>query len=218
MTFDEALQEIGAAPGSSLDEIRRAYLRKTRTWNPATDPDGLRRLREAYELLQAELSQAPPATPPEAPVQPTAEPLPEAPDPQERRAPWIVIEPVAEKPVAFQWFTLIAGGLFLATALWFWSSGRPDPISTDPPPSATSAVKKMCTPWPSERDMKWICRESKLLLDQVAKGECADARRSLSNLQESWARRQGPLRDAVVQSLLEREVAGCRNLWDPWAR
>src|SRR5262245_7216010 len=52
MTHDEAFKEIGVPPGSSLEEIRRAYLRKTRTWNPAADPDGLRRLREAHDFLQ----------------------------------------------------------------------------------------------------------------------------------------------------------------------
>jgi hypothetical protein len=52
MTVDEALQEIEAAPGASPDEIRRAYLRKLKTRHPATDPEGFRRLREAFELLQ----------------------------------------------------------------------------------------------------------------------------------------------------------------------
>jgi hypothetical protein len=207
MTLDEAFQEIGVEPGSSLEEIRRTYLRKTRTWNPAADPDGLRRLHAAFGLLQAEIEQNPPA-------EPIAGLYPGSSAPQGQAA-RIMIQPGAEKPVIFQWFTLAAGGLFLAVALWFWLSGPPKEISTAPPPSATTAVNKLCTPWPKDLDMKWICRESKVLLDHVAKGECADARTSLGELVEHWGRQQMTMRDVAVQSLLEKEVAHCRNYWDP---
>lgn len=52
MTYDEALREIGVAPGSSQEEIRRAYLRLVKTRKPETDPEGFRLLREAFELLR----------------------------------------------------------------------------------------------------------------------------------------------------------------------
>ena len=52
MTFDEAFQEIGVVPGSSQEEIRRAYLRLVKARKPEVDPEGFRRLREAYELLR----------------------------------------------------------------------------------------------------------------------------------------------------------------------
>jgi curved DNA-binding protein CbpA len=59
MTVDEALREIGVAPGSNQEEIRRAYLRLVKVRKPETDPEGFRRLREAFELLR-DLPEAPP--------------------------------------------------------------------------------------------------------------------------------------------------------------
>lgn len=59
MTYDEALREIGVAPGSSQEEIRRAYLRLIKVRKPETDPEGFLRLREAFELLRG-LPEAPP--------------------------------------------------------------------------------------------------------------------------------------------------------------
>lgn len=51
MTIEEAFEEIGIPPGNGPDEIRRAYLRKLKTRKPEVDPEGFRRLREAFELL-----------------------------------------------------------------------------------------------------------------------------------------------------------------------
>lgn len=71
MTIEEAFEEIGLPPGTGPDEIRRAYLRKLKTRKPEVDPEGFRRLREAYELLTENpfLSTAMAARPPEpAPV------------------------------------------------------------------------------------------------------------------------------------------------------
>lgn len=51
MTFEEALQELEIGPESDPDEIRRAYLRKLKTRKPEVDPEGFRRLRGAYDLL-----------------------------------------------------------------------------------------------------------------------------------------------------------------------
>jgi hypothetical protein len=53
VTLDEARAELGIDPSASPDEARRAYLRGIKTRKPETDPEGFRRLREAYERLTA---------------------------------------------------------------------------------------------------------------------------------------------------------------------
>lgn len=80
MTIEEAFEEIGLAPGSSPDEIRRAYLRKLKTRKPEVDPEGFRRLREAYELLteNAEVLSLV-ATAPPAELVPAGRPLQDTP-------------------------------------------------------------------------------------------------------------------------------------------
>ncbi len=51
MTLDEARRELGIDASATPEETRRAYLRGVKIRKPETDPEGFRRLREAYELL-----------------------------------------------------------------------------------------------------------------------------------------------------------------------
>jgi len=46
---------LGIAPGTPLerDQVRRHYMRKLRVHSPERDPEGFRRLRDAYELIQS---------------------------------------------------------------------------------------------------------------------------------------------------------------------
>lgn len=53
MTFDEALHELAIDATTSPEEARRAYLRLLRNRKPDVDPEGFRRLREAYEIVRA---------------------------------------------------------------------------------------------------------------------------------------------------------------------
>lgn len=50
--IDEALTELGIDAFTTRDEARRAYLRLLKTRKPETDPEGFRRLREAFELAR----------------------------------------------------------------------------------------------------------------------------------------------------------------------
>ena len=54
MELKEALVELGLDPADRHDEatVRRAYLKGVKVRKPETDPEGFRRLREAYELLR----------------------------------------------------------------------------------------------------------------------------------------------------------------------
>lgn len=65
----EAFEELGLDATASNDDIRRAYLRLLKTRKPEHDPEGFKRLREAYELsksvassglMEPESSAAPP--------------------------------------------------------------------------------------------------------------------------------------------------------------
>jgi hypothetical protein len=53
VTLADALVELGVAATATPEEIRRAYLRLLKTRKPETDPDGFRRLREAYEAASS---------------------------------------------------------------------------------------------------------------------------------------------------------------------
>lgn len=62
MTHDEALRELGLDAGATPDQIRRAYARGVKTRKPEVDPDGFRRLREAYEVAAGRGETAAPVT------------------------------------------------------------------------------------------------------------------------------------------------------------
>ncbi len=53
MTFAEALGELGLTSGAAPEAIRAAYLKLLRVRKPDRDPEGFRRLREAYERIQS---------------------------------------------------------------------------------------------------------------------------------------------------------------------
>jgi len=55
VTLDEALAELEIDRAAGTDGARRAYLRLLKTRKPETDPAGFMRLREAYELVKADL-------------------------------------------------------------------------------------------------------------------------------------------------------------------
>lgn len=78
MTLEEALKELGLERIDRADEVRAAYLRLLKQRKPEQNPEGFRRLREAYEfavgwferpdgwtLLERELGQARPSGEPE---------------------------------------------------------------------------------------------------------------------------------------------------------
>ncbi|HEX4511695.1 MAG TPA: hypothetical protein VH328_16515, partial [Burkholderiaceae bacterium] len=54
MTVEEALRELGVDAAVGREEIRRAYLRLIKTCKPESDPDGIQRARQAYEVARAE--------------------------------------------------------------------------------------------------------------------------------------------------------------------
>lgn len=64
MTIEEAFEEIGLSPGAPAGEIRRGYLRKLKTRKPEVDPEGFRRLRDAYETLSDRLREDEPEVAP----------------------------------------------------------------------------------------------------------------------------------------------------------
>jgi hypothetical protein len=53
VSFDEALEVLGVEAGADGVAVRRAYLRLVKKHNPERDPDGFRRVREAYEIARA---------------------------------------------------------------------------------------------------------------------------------------------------------------------
>jgi len=52
MTPDDPYRVLGIAPTLDQAVIKRAYFARLRTTPPHQDPDGFRRLRSAYEVLQ----------------------------------------------------------------------------------------------------------------------------------------------------------------------
>jgi len=53
MNRDEAFQILGLPPDADRQQARRAYLRQVKEHKPDEDPEGFRRIREAYELISA---------------------------------------------------------------------------------------------------------------------------------------------------------------------
>lgn len=243
MTRDEALQEIGVPPGSSPEEIRRAYLRKTRTWNPAADPDGLRRLREAHDLLLgASPAQASPAPPPRTysaapqypaapsfqPAAPFYEPPREPVDSWASRAP----EPAPDSS-GRRWLFIFGGGLAVLLVLWFWLSrfqGANDP-STEPltlhpaimPPapgyeSARQGLADLCTG--RKRD-DFFCDTAEAILDATEQHKCSDARdlhKRIARVFNRQERHIDPALELKVDAfgeLLDEEMKRCWKFWNP---
>jgi hypothetical protein len=56
VTFEEGLQVLGVGEDSSADTVRRAYLRLVKQHKPDRDPDGFKRIREAFELVSASIA------------------------------------------------------------------------------------------------------------------------------------------------------------------
>src|SRR5687767_2314316 len=54
MDFRSALEVLGLADSPELtrDQVRRTYMRKLREFPPERDPEGFKRLREAYESVR----------------------------------------------------------------------------------------------------------------------------------------------------------------------
>jgi hypothetical protein len=77
MIPDDARSLLEVDALATREEIRRAYLRKTKICKPERDPEGFRRLREAYEAALAALEGRAPIAKPPSPVRPTPrEPVP----------------------------------------------------------------------------------------------------------------------------------------------
>ena len=53
MLREEARQVLGVEAGATPEEVRRAYLRAVRSHRPERDPEGFRRVREAFEVLRS---------------------------------------------------------------------------------------------------------------------------------------------------------------------
>lgn len=56
MTFEEALKTLEIEAQATPEQARRAYLKKVKVHRPEQDPEGFRRVREAYEMVAPVLS------------------------------------------------------------------------------------------------------------------------------------------------------------------
>jgi len=81
MQVDVALDVLGLSGEPTAAEVRRAYLRQVKAHPPERDPEGFRRVREAYDRLQAGY-QAPRVAEPEAEPAPL---LPSMPQPAQEQ-------------------------------------------------------------------------------------------------------------------------------------
>lgn len=245
MTHDEALQILGVAQGSSPEEIRRAYSRRTRTWNPAADPDGLRRLRAAHDLLLGNPSQQPPPLPPPESQEPP--PLPafsgaraataELPPPlpgsylQARPVPLLKVEPDRPQESAFLRILIICGGgLVLFLALWMWVSSlkeknqpqMPPPRPYSPPVFAgyVTVQEGMSEVCPTLRTD--FCRHAAVILQATAQRKCSDAKAARERIAETPIPGLDPgldkgrnPRTRALRQKLDEEIARCWKFWNP---
>lgn len=63
MDRDTALEVLGLEPGADAKAIKRAYHKRIKKTKPDRDPEGFRRLREAYERLKSGAPAQPEASP-----------------------------------------------------------------------------------------------------------------------------------------------------------
>src|SRR6478736_1556213 len=102
MDFAEALLALGVGGKSewetlSADALKRAYLKKVRAHPPERDPEGFRRVREAYEFLRA-LEPAPTAVRDAAPITVDTISAASAPPAPERESGELELVPRANEP------------------------------------------------------------------------------------------------------------------------
>jgi hypothetical protein len=233
VTYDEALQVIGVPPGSSPEEIRRACSRKTRAWNPAADPDGLRRLREAQDvLLSASPEQPPPLPPPgtysAAPALQPAAPFYEPEEPWTSRAP----DPVPESS-GRRWLVIFGGGLAVALALWFSlaSFQKANEPSTEPqalipqikppPPgydSARQGLDELCA---IRQKTDFFCDTAESILKATEQHKCSDARELRRRIDGVFGGKDPNIDPVTAQKLdafggrLDEEIERCWKFWNP---
>ncbi len=84
-----AWQVLGIEPGSSFEQIRQAYARLLKQHRPDVDPEGFRRVRDAYELLrdQAESHRSGAGQGVSAIFEPAMPARPSAPEPSSPKSP-----------------------------------------------------------------------------------------------------------------------------------
>lgn len=106
MTPGEARELLGVDENTAPDALRRAYLRKIKEHKPERDPEGFRRCREAYELLQHFAPFR--GRRPQTEVEPSAEVAAEHPPDRGDAPPYREPAPVVEPPPERVWFERLA--------------------------------------------------------------------------------------------------------------
>jgi hypothetical protein len=98
---DDAWTILGLAPGAERAAIKRAYAVLLKQHRPDQDPEGFRRIRDAYEWLIARAGSAPsaPSMPLAPPAEDAAPPVP-VPVPSKDGQPSSVSPPMPEPPAA----------------------------------------------------------------------------------------------------------------------
>jgi hypothetical protein len=236
MTYEEALQVIGAPPGSGPDEIRRACSRKTRAWNPATDPDGLRRLREAQDVLLAASPEQPPPLPPSAlrSAAPALQPAAPFYEPGEPVEPWTsrAPHPVPESS-GRRWLVITGGGALLFGALWlsllwFQKANAPSTVQQKlypqikpPAPgydSARQGLDDLCT---VRQKTDFFCDTAESILAATKQHKCSDARELRQRIDGVFGGKNPYIDPVTAQKLdafggrLDEEIARCWKFWNP---